>query len=365
MNPAFKTTIAVSIAATIGLLVAPHTALAVGSLTIVSWGGAYEDSQRKAYYERYTAMTSTDIVQASKSSNGLAGIRAQVEAGDVTWDIVDMLEGPAISACDEGILAPIDHDKILAPAPNGDSPSSDFISKPRECFVPNIIFSTVFAYNSDMFGNAPSAVKDVWNTADYPGKRALQKSPAGNLEWALMADGVSHEEVYDVLDSSDGVKRAFDKLNELKDNVVWWAEGAQPPQLLADQEVSIATGYNGRFFNAQAVENQPIEIMWDGQLFEVGGWVVPKGQLTDEVKSFLRFATDTQRLADQSKYISYGPPRHSSASRVGKHAETGVDMSPHMPTNAKNLKTAIPKNPVFWADKGDSLAERFNAWLAM
>ena len=366
MNHAFKTTTAAGVAAAIGLLAAPSATFAAESLTIVSWGGAYEESQRKAYYEPYTEMTGTEIVQVSKSANGPAGIRAQVEAGKVTWDVVDMLEAPAMKLCDEGVIEPINHDEVLKPAPNGDAPSEDFIPELRECYVPEILYATLFAYNSEMFsGDAPSTVKDVWNTADYPGKRSLQKIPAGNMEWALMADGVPHDKVYEVLKGDGGVNRAFQSLSKLKGDVVWWSEGAQPPQLLADQEVSIATGYNGRFFNAQVVEDQPIEIMWDGQLFEVDGWVVPKGRLTDEVKSFLRFSTDTQRLADQAKYISYGPARHSSASRVGKHAETGVDMAPHMPTNPDNLKTAIPKNAVFWADNGDSLSERFNAWLAM
>ena len=365
MNHAFKTTAAAGVAA-MGLVAAPGATFAAESLTIVSWGGAYERSQEKAYYEPYSEMTGTEITQVSKSANGLAGIRSQVEAGNVTWDVVDMLEGPAIKACDEGIVEPVDHDKVLKPAPNGDDPSEDFIPELRECYVPEILYATLFAYNSDMFdGDAPSTVDDVWNTSDYPGKRSLQKIPAGNLEWALMADGVGADEIYDMLGTNEGVARAFNKLNEIKQDVVWWSEGAQPPQLLADKEVSIATGYNGRFFNAQVAEDQPIEIIWDGQLFEVDGWVVPKGKLSDEVKQFLRFATDTQRLADQAKYISYGPARHSSAELVGKHKETGVDMSPHMPTNPDNLKTAIPKDAVFWADNGDSLSERFNAWLAM
>jgi putative spermidine/putrescine transport system substrate-binding protein len=365
MNHACKTTTVAGVAA-LGILAAPTAAVSAESLTIVSWGGAYEESQRKAYYEPYIEMTGTEIVQVSKSANGLAGVRAQVEAGNVTWDLVDMLEGPAIRACDEGIIEPIDHNDVLKPAPNGASPDEDFIPELRECFVPQILYATLWATNTEMWdGEQPDSIADIWNTSDFGGKRAMQKIPAGNLEWALMADGVPHDGVYEVLETREGVNRAFSKLNELKGNAVWWSEGAQPPQLLADKEVSLATGYNGRFFNAQIVEDQPIEIIWDGQLFEVDGWVVPQGRLTEEVKQFLRFATDTQRLADQAKYISYGPARSSSAKLVGDHAETGVDMKPHMPTNPDNLETAIAKDAIFWADNGDSLSERFNAWLAM
>jgi putative spermidine/putrescine transport system substrate-binding protein len=94
---------------------------------------------------------------------------------------------------------------------------------------------------------------------------------------------------------------------------------------------------------------------------------VPVGQSDADlgaVKKYLYFATDTQRLADQAKYISYAPARKSSVERVGKHAEFGIDMGPHMPTHPDNFKTAFRFSPEFWADYGDSLEERFNAWLA-
>jgi putative spermidine/putrescine transport system substrate-binding protein len=268
--------------------------------------------------------------------------------------------------CDQGLVESIDYDRVLKDAPDGTPPSEDFLLELHGCFVPEVLFGTVWATNRQTWsGEQPDSIKDVWNTSKYPGRRALQKIPAGNLEWALMADGVPVDEIYDVLGTEEGINRAFDKLAELKGDVIWWQEAAQPPQLLADQEVAFASSYNGRFFNAQVMEDQPFDIIWDGQVLEPTGWVVPKGQLTDEVKQYLRFATDTQRLADQARYISYGPARRSSASLVGNHAETGVDMKPHMPTNPKHMQTAIVKDVVFWADNGDSLAERFNAWLAL
>lgn len=362
------TAIAAVGAAAFGLIATAGVNAAEKTLTIVSWGGAYSASQHKAYDIPFMKKhPDVKIVNNDKAANGLAGIRAQEESGNVTWDVVDMLQAPALTGCDEGILEPIDHDKLLAPAPDGTPASKDFIKGTMgDCFVPEILYATLFNYNNTMFpkDKAPKTVKDVWNVKEFPGKRGLQKIPAGNLEWALVADGVPYDKVYEVLKTDKGVARAFNKLSELKPDTVWWTEGAQPPQLLADKEVSIATAYNGRIFNAQVVEHQPFTTIWDGQLFEVDGWVVPKGKLSPLVKEYLRFATDTQRLADQAKYISYGPARQSSAPLVGKHAETGVDMKPYMPTNPENLKTAIAKNVEFWADNGDTLSERFNAWLA-
>jgi putative spermidine/putrescine transport system substrate-binding protein len=76
------------------------------------------------------------------------------------------------------------------------------------------------------------------------------------------------------------------------------------------------------------------------------------------------FATDTQRLADQAKWISYGPARKSSAPLVGKHAELGIEMGQHMPTAPENLERAFLMNYGFWADYRDDLDAKFQTWLA-
>ncbi|RIA55925.1 extracellular solute-binding protein [Dichotomicrobium thermohalophilum] len=338
------------------------------SLTIVSWGGAYTESQVRAYHEPYTEKTGVQIYNEDKSAQALAGIRSQVEAGNVTWDIVDMLQADAQRACDEGLIMEIDHDEWFAPAPNGAPPTEDFIEGTLgDCFVPSILYATMFAYNTEAFeGEGPQTIEDVWNLEKFPGTRALQKIPQKNLEWALIADGVDPENVYEVLATKEGQDRAFAKLDEIKDSVIWWSEGAQPPQMLADEEAVIATAYNGRIFNAQVNENQPFKIMWDHQMFEVDGWVVPRGNedQLDLIKDYLYFATDTQRLADQAKYIAYAPARKSSVPLVSTHADSGVDMKPHMPTSPENFKTAVQFNTEFWADYGDLLEERFNAWVA-
>jgi putative spermidine/putrescine transport system substrate-binding protein len=105
-------------------------------------------------------------------------------------------------------------------------------------------------------------------------------------------------------------------------------------------------------------------IFWDGQLQEVDGYVAPAGAPDVEATlDLLRFATTTQALADQAKYISYGPARKSSAALVSTHDETGVDMKPHMSTNPENMKTAIARNAQWWANNYEWINRRFSDWL--
>ena len=88
------------------------------SLTVVSWGGAYEASQRAAYFEPFTAETGVpiDVVQYN---GGIDDLRAHRErtGGKPTWDVIDMALADAESACDAGLIAAFDP-AILAPAPN-------------------------------------------------------------------------------------------------------------------------------------------------------------------------------------------------------------------------------------------------------
>lgn len=338
------------------------------SLTVVSWGGAYTASQQRAYHEPFMeANPHVTIVNDDGSANALASLRAQSQAGNVTWDLVDMLPSDAQLACDEGIILQIDHDEMLAPAPDGTPASEDFLpGSLGECFIPQILYSTVLTYRPGAFPDdaQPSSIEDLFDTENFPGRRALQDRPGTNLEWALYADGVDPDEIYEVLSTPEGVDRAFAKLDTIKDDIIFWTEGAQAPQLLADGEVAFATGYNGRMFDAIEVEGMDAAIIWDGQVVEWDGWVVPAdGPNQELVMEYLYFATDTQRLADQAKYISYGPARASSAPLVGEHADLGIDMAPHMPSAPDNYFAPIVLDNDFWVDYGDELRERFANWM--
>lgn len=338
---------------------------AAGELTVVSWGGAYTKSQVEAYHKPWTALTGNTIL-SEDYSGGLAEIKAQVETGNVSWDIVDVELSDAVRGCDEGLLHVLDH-SILPPAPDGTPAVDDFLPGTlHECAVANIIWSTIFAYDSSVLENGPTTVGDFFDLEAFPGKRGLRKNPKANLEMALAADGVPSDEIYDVLNTPEGIDRAFAKLDTIKDSVVWWEAGAQPPQLLADGEVVMTTAYNGRIFNAVAAESKPFNIVWDAQVWDLDLWVIPKGTPNLELAlDFLAFSTATEQLAAQASWISYGPARRSSSPLVGSYAtDVTIDMNEHMPTAPANFGTAIQNDFEFWADNADELNERFNAWLA-
>ena len=341
------------------------------SMTVVSWGGAYQNSQVKAYSDPYAEMTGTKFIYDESSNEAVAKLRAMNEAGNITWDLVDV-EGPdAVRLCDEGLAMEVNVDEILAEAPDGTPASEDFgDSLISPCFIPQIVFSTTFGYRTNVDewnGATPTSLCDIFDTEKFPGKRALEKRPKKNLEWALICDGVAKADLYDVMETDEGIDRALAKLDTIKGDVIWWSAGADTPQLLADGEIVMGSTYNGRLFSVIAEQNQPVAMLWDYQVFDFDGWIIPTGLPEDRlnrVKHFLRFATDTQRLADQAKYISYGPARASSAPLVGKHAELGIEMGPHMPTDPNNMNNFIVNNIEWWSSYQDDVDAKFQAWLA-
>ncbi len=247
------------------------------TLTVVSWGGAYTKSQVEAYHKPFIAKTGIQV-KSEDYDGTVAPIKAQVQSGKVTWDIVDVELADAVRMCDEGLLEKIDPKSLPAGA-DGKPATDDFIKGTlHDCAVATILWSTIYAYDDKKFpGAKPTTIKDFFDTAKFPGKRGMRKTAKINLEFALMADGVPAAEVYKVMKTKEGIDRAFKKLDTIKKDIVWWEAGAQPPQLLGDGQVVMTTAYNGRIFDAAMKDGKPFVIVWDGQVWDLDLWVIPKG----------------------------------------------------------------------------------------
>ena len=299
------------------------------SLTVVSWGGSYARACVKGYHERFTAETGIAI-NLEDYNGGLAQIRAQVDVGNVYWDVVDLEIPDLVRGCDEGLLEYVEIDSLAA-GPDG----------------------------------TPAAMADFFDLEKFPGRRGMRRSPLVNLEFALIADGVPLESVYATLDTPEGVDRAFRRLDTIKEHIVWCEAGAQPPQMLADGEVVMTTAYNGRIFNAQVLEDQPFVIVWDGQVLDTGGLAIVAGTpRLEAARRFVHFASTARAIADVGRYIAYSPTRRSATALISTHAEKGVEMNPHMPTSEQNASRALHNNWEWWSDHGDEMNERFSTWLA-
>lgn len=345
-----------------GFAVQAHAA----ELTVMSWGGAYGAAQTEAHVKPWAAKSGF-AAKMVDNDNPAQPIKAQVEAGNVTVDVASVEYADAIRLCDEGVLEKID--MALLPAGNdGVAAKDDFLAGAvTDCGVSTDIWANVYGYDSTKLSGdkAPKTAADFYDLGKFPGKRGLRKGAKGNLEFALIADGVPAADVYKTLSTPEGVDRAFKKMDTIKKDVVWWEAGAQPPQLLADGEVVLTTAYNGRLFNAAIGEGKPFQIVWDGQVYENEMYVIPKGAPNiEKAKEFIAYATSTDGLRAQAQHISYGPARKSSMKDKLVFKDGKTEMASHLPTAEANLTNALLSDFQFWVDRDAELNERFNAWLA-
>ena len=336
--------------------------------TVASWGGAYTMSQQKAYSDTYAP----GGINWVNYNGGLGEVRAQVESGNVTWDIIDVLPHEARVGCDEGLFEELPRD-VFTPAADGTSMDDDImVEVPNDCVVPQIFWSYVPFWQEGAFdGNAagnPSTIADFFDVAKFPGKRGLHTWGNATIEMALMADGVAPEDVYDTLSTPEGVDRAFAKLDTIKDHVVFWSAGAEPLELVKSGEVSMSLAYNGRIGAAVLSEGAPFVTNWDGQVLEEEWLAMIKGTPNaDEALKFLIHASAPEQQAGQAKWITYAPMRKSGIEIIAANEpwfNTGVDILPLMPNASEALSQKhLFADPSWWSDNGDSISERFTAWM--
>jgi putative spermidine/putrescine transport system substrate-binding protein len=183
---------------------------------------------------------------------------------------------------------------------------------------------------------------------------------------ALVADGVKHKDVYKVMSTPEGIDRAFAKLDTIKDHVIFWSAGSKPLEMISSGEAVMALAYNGRIGAAILTDGKDFDYIWDATVLEQEYLAIPKGSKNEaEARKFVAHAASAESLAGVTKHITYAPMRKSALKVVQKGEpwyHTGVDVMPHVPTSKKIIKKAVIADPMWWADNGAEVSERFGAW---
>jgi putative spermidine/putrescine transport system substrate-binding protein len=334
---------ALTVTAVTGISALFGTSAAASDLTVASWGGAYQKAQSEAVFEPAAKALGITIKQITY--NGMSDVRLQVKAGAVTTDVVASGSGSAAHAGSEGLLEPLDYKVIDV---------SHFYPMTYGKFcVGGDVFSNVIAWNTKTYGrNGPQTWADFWDVKKFPGKRGYRGGVAGALEPALMADGVAPDQVYKVLSTEDGIKRAIDKVRQLKPNIaVWWTSGAQQAQLLKDGEVDMITGWNGRF-DVAAQNGAPVTYTFNQGLLDYDCFAIPKGAPHKELAmKFLAEISKPQYQANLTKYITYGPT-NKQAYEGGLISPEVAKTLPSSPANAAK-QTSLD---ISWYDKFEAKA---------
>jgi len=341
-----------------GLCIALCAPASAQDLTVATWGGAYEAAQRQAVFAPFSEATG-HTVEAVEYDGTVVALRDRAEAEG--WDVIDMLADQARVACAEGLLLRLD-----AEALTGSAALADFTPHaPTRCAIPQNVYARVMAYDERAFpGIKPTRIEDFFDTARFPGKRAVQHGPDGILEWALLAEGVPPEQVYGLLSTDRGLRLAFRKLETIRDDILWWDDPAQPAQMLAEGRAVMAAGFNGRFFDVAKRGAVPVDIVWDGRIIGTEVWAIPADAGSVLLaRSFLTHALQPATMARFSERIPYGPARASAFERIGLNPETGVPMRVHLPNAPQHGGRALVRDAAWYANTRDLRQRRFRSWL--
>jgi putative spermidine/putrescine transport system substrate-binding protein len=311
------------------------------TLSFVSFGGVYQEAQRKAWLQPYTELTGVQFTEDENSSN--ATIKSQVEAGQVTWDVVDVGNDFGLDV-HKDLLEPLDYTLIPKDELNADLGITDYR-------IPDITYGVVLAYNTEKTGGqTPAGWADYFDTTKIPGKRgAWDYSEGGMFEFALMADGVKPADLYPL-----DLERATKKLNTIKDDIVFWSSGAESQELIGAGEVSMTMIWNGRGWSAKNIDQKPVEIQWNQQIVTADYLVIPKGSPNkDAAMKFIAYTACAEHNAGPSEFIPYGPTNKNSTPNPAMVNDLSV-------TNADENSAYF--DDTYLAENFDQIDAAWQAW---
>jgi len=311
-------------------------------MVFTSWGGTTQDAQKANWAEGFTEASKIGVTQDGPTDYGK--LKAMVEAGNVTWDVVDVEGDYAVQAGKQGLLEPLDFSII-------DKTKLDprFVT---DFSVGSFYYSFVIGCNKDAVKECPKTWADLFDTAKFPGKRSFYKwSAPGVIEAALLADGVAADKLYPL-----DLDRAFKKLDTIKSDIIWWDSGAQSQQLLASAEAPFGSFWNGRL-TALAATGVTVETSWTNNITAADSLVVPKGTKNKEAAmKFIAHATDAMQQANFATATGYAPVNLGSTELMdGELRKTLPDMQ---------AETQVNADMDYWAEHRDEIGTRWYAWQA-
>jgi len=333
------------LAATAAVIAGP--ARAAEQMTVADNGGPVGASFREAFYDPFEKATGIKIVNVTQATDPVIQVKLMVDTGSYTTDV--HLLTPEFTY---RLTHPKDYLELLDLPAAATADLLPQMVQPK--FMGTDVWTTVFAYRTDKFPDAgPQSWADFWNVEKFPARRAMQNAPRGNLEIALMADGVPLDKVYPL-----DVDRAFASLSRIKPHVdVWWTSGAQSTQLLQSGEVDLLQIWSAR---AQTTidAGTPAKIVWNQNIASVDGWGIPKGcPRLDIARKFVAFCADPARQA------AYTPTMKNGPTNTKAYADIPKERAELLPTYPANRAAMLVRDDAWWGANFDKVKQRFDAWL--
>lgn len=314
------------------------------SLVFVNYGGSGADAAKAAWVDPFGR--ETGVRMAMDAPSDPAKIKAMVESGRTTWDLVDIDTATVDAGC--GTL-------FEKRGPDVDISHIDEKYLSSECGIPIVATPQVLVYNKEKFGdNPPTKITDFMDTKRFPGKRTTFNYAVGGLEGLLLADGVEPDDLYPL-----DYDRAGKAIAKLGDNLVLHSALAQQSENLISGDFAMCLCYSSR---ASVAEESGAKLgvvwhhMWQAwdELAAVKGSKSPEAQ-----RAFLNFVATPEAQAAFSERVAVVPttpsakPKQSAA--IQKFMPTGKEAQ---------IEQEALYDAKWWADEQNRNAA-FEAWTEM
>jgi putative spermidine/putrescine transport system substrate-binding protein len=312
-------------------------------LVFVNYGGAGMDAAQKGWLDPFSEETGVQF--ATDSPSELAKVKAMVESGNTTWDVIDL--DPALGAANCGTLfekRPADFDMSQV--------DPKYVT--NECGVPIIVQAVALVYNTKLFGDdPPTKASDFYDTAKYRGKRMFLNSPTGSAEPLLAATGVEPDQMYPI-----DFPRLQNALQGLGSDMVAAPTLAQISAALESGDFAMCMCYTGRM--ALAAQNgAPVGVVWDrtwlgwDEAYAVKGSKSPQAQM-----EFLQYLATPQSVG-YYEVLPYGPATPAATPQVSDAFKAT------MPDyNKDKINLTYNADFAWWADNADAAYADWNRVVA-
>jgi putative spermidine/putrescine transport system substrate-binding protein len=313
-----------------------------GEVVVCTWGGSYTDSQKKAFFDPFEQETGIRVRVVGIPD--LAKIQAMVQGHAVEWDLVDAEGQMMLRLAAQDMLEHADFSII---------PRADLMpAAVSEWGIGSVSYGYVLGWSTKKFGTKePATWRDFFDTAAFPGRRAMYAQALPNLEFALVADGVPMDKLYPL-----DVDRAFRILEQHKPVVnVWYKSGTQIPTLLRGEEVDIIAATAGRMIDLKK-SGAPVNFTYNQGAWMQSFWIVPKGARNREnAMRLMAFYARPENEAQFSQLFANGVPNQKAYGLMSKETQA------LLPTAPENIGKQIRIDPAWWATNVDEITKR---WLA-
>ena len=314
-------------------------------LVIVNWGGDAVPAFESIWAAPFASASGMNaVVDGSGPTSGK--IKAMVESNAVSWDVCDRNLPASIELGQAGLLEDVDWSVV--------DPEKLREAHRTQWGVGSYLYTFALTWDGEAHPEAPGTWADFWNLKDFPGPRTLRNNIEGMLEAALMADGVAPADVYPI-----DVERAFAKISEIKDEVIFWTSGSQSQELFRNREVTMGNIWHTRAMLLRQETGGRVKYDFNQGILFAGAWIVPRGNPAGKaVWDFVASTQDPQSQVELFKVLGNGPINPAGADLVPEELR-GDD-----PGNPENFARQLAADAAWYAEHYSEILNRYTDLIA-